>query len=186
MAAPQDDMLQLTQEDADYVESLLIANEKLITVTMYNMLGENYNYLLEEAVSDLFVLTCEKVEILKKHQSPQAWLVVSAKYIALNLIKKHKKEQGFIPLDNGYDKVDGTSVFEDAVYNIWLENKVPQKLIQTLAPREREIYELLYIQNKKPKDIAKELGISVSAVNNAHKCIRDKIKKAIKEQKFLI
>lgn len=174
----------LTAEDALFIEQLIEQNLKYIKNIIYNTLGANNRYLAEDTINEFFMLMCEKAEILKTHVCPKAWILVAAKHTAQGMINKHKKDSLSVSFDEVSYELGETDVFEDAVYEIWLENKVPEKLIAKLTKREREIYQKIYIENKKPKETAKELNISVNAVHNIHKNLRDKIKDDIKRKKF--
>ena len=114
--------------------------------------------------------------------------------VAKNNIKNAKNDPKFKEMKDAfkrfYEENKTTSaqeekdIFEEAVYEIWLESKVPEKLIANLTKREREVYHKIYIENKKPKEAAKELELSINAVNNIHKNLRDKIKDDVKRKNF--
>ncbi len=174
----------LTQEDACFIEKLIKENLSSIKNTIYNTLGQQYKYLAEDTVNELYLLMCRKIEILKNHDCPKAWLIVASKRVSQGMINKQKREMPTVSPENISRHIGKSDIFEDAVYDIWLENKVPEKLISRLTKREREIYHKIYIENKEPNDIAKELNISASSVRNIHKNLRDKIKDDIKRKNF--
>lgn len=174
----------LTKEDALFIEQLIEQNGKYINNIIFNTLGPNNQYLAKDAVSEFYLLMCEKIDTLRTHPSPKGWILVAAKHTAQGMIAKYKKDSLSVSLDEVSYELGETDVFEDAIYEMWLENKIPEKLIANLTKREREVYCKIYIDNKKPKVVAQELNISVNAVHNIHKNLRDKIKDDIKRKNF--
>lgn len=184
MKRKQNSAKPLSREDAKYIESLLKENENAINTTIYNTLGHTYKAMAEDAIGELCLLMCERIETLKTHECPKAWLIVSAKFVALGLIRKQNKETDAISLDNIIAGTKGTEVFDEVLYAIWLENKAPEKLIATLSKRESEVYRKIYIEKKTVKETAKELDITENTIRNVHKNLRDKIVNAIKRNNF--
>lgn len=174
----------LTKEEADFVEKLITDNEKHIKNVVFNTLGAENRQLAEDCINDFYLLMCEKVEILKNHPCPKAWILVAAKHTAQGCISRRKKDISSVSMDEIAEESSDDDVFEDTVYAIWLENKVPERIIESLTKRERELYYKIYIENKKPKEAAKELDISVSTVHNIHKNMKEKIKNRVKEKNF--
>ena len=174
----------LTKSDAQFIADLIERYESNIKNVIYGMLGSNKRYLAEDAISEVYLLMCKKIEVLKAHTCPKAWILVASKHVAQGILTKDRKEISAVPLETVENYIGGADVFEDAVYEIWLENKVSEKLIAKLTKREREVYHKLYIEGKKPKEAASELNISTNAVNNIHKNLRDKIKYDIKTKNF--
>lgn len=174
----------LTQEDACFIEKLIEENMHDIKNVIYNTLGQQYRYLAEDTVNELYLLVCQKVDILKAHDCPKAWLLVASKRVSKGMINKQKREMPSVSPENISLYMGKSDIFEDAVYDIWLENKVPEKLISRLTKREQEIYHKIYIENKKVKDVATELNITDNAVRNIHKNLRDKIKDDINQKNF--
>ena len=177
-------IIVLTKDDSLFIEQLIEQNGKYINNIIYNTLGPNNKYLAKDAISELYLLMCEKIDTLRTHPSPKGWILVAARRTAQGMIAKYIKDTLSVSLDDVLYELSETDVFEDAIYEIWLENKVPEKLIAHLTKREREIYCKIYIENKKPKIVAKELKISINAVHNIHKNLRDKIKDDIKRKNF--
>ena len=174
----------LTKYDALFIERLIEQNSKYINNIIYNTLGADNQYLAKDTISEFHLLMCEKIGTLKTHPSPKGWILVAAKHTAQGMIAKYKKDSLSVSLDEVSYKLGETDIFEDSIYEIWLENKVPEKLIAHLSKREREVYCKIYIDGKKPKVVAKELNISINAVHNIHKNLRDKIKNDIKRKNF--
>lgn len=179
-----DSKIALTKEESYFIEKLIKDNQKHIKNVIINTLGPENRYLAEDTINELYLLMCKKTDILKTHPCPKAWILVASKHTAQGMISKHKKDLFIVPIERLSHERGMDDVFEDAVYEIWLENKVPEKLIAHLTKREREVYLKIYIENKRPKEVAEELDISVNCVNNIHKNLRDKIKDDIKRKNF--
>lgn len=179
-----DHLKPLSTDDVNFVRSIIEENEKCINVTVYNTLGRLYSYLAEEAVSEVYLLACRKVDVLRRHECPKAWLIVAARHVSQTLIRTHKNDLLNVEIEEAENIKSNDDVPEDAVYRIWLENKIPEKLIGSLTKREKEVYIKLYIEERTPKQAAEELGITANAVNNVHKNIRDKIKYAVSQKNF--
>lgn len=184
MNKKQERTAKLSPEDSKFLQALIEANEKVINITIYNALGEQYTYLAEDAVAQLYLLACEKIDVLRAHECPKAWLIVAAKLTAKSIIKKHITELSHVFTADPPELSADDNVFEEAVYSIWLQNKVPEKLIAMLTKREKEVYNKLYIENKTAKQAAAELGTTVNLINNVHKNLRGKIKNAINQKNF--
>ncbi len=184
MNKKRESKIVLTQEDACFIEKLIEENLRHMKNVIYNTLGQEYKYLAEDTINELYLLMCQKINILKAHTCPKAWLLVASKRVSQGMINKQKREMPSIPPEQASRHIGKSDIFEDVVYDIWLEDKVPEKLISHLTKREREIYHKIYIENKKPKDIAKELNITANAVRNIHKNLRDKIKDDIELKNF--
>ena len=184
MKRKQKSVKPLSPMDAKYIEDLFKEHGKEIRVTIVNVLGHENASLIEDAVGDLCLLMCEKIEKLKSHTSPVAWLTIASRFIALNLRRNQNKYNDLIPLDGVRIKSNGAEIFDEVQYAIWLEEDVPQKLMKMLTKRETDIYQKIYVEEKRVKDVAKELGITENTVRNLHKRLRDKIVNAINENKF--
>ncbi len=178
------DSIRLTKQDAKFIEDLIIQCESHIKNVVYGMLSADKRYLAEDIISELHLLMCKKVDTLKTHPSPKAWALVAARHVTQGAVAKNRKNANNVPLEEVESYIGTADVFEDAVYEMWLENKVPEKLIAKLSKREREIYQKIYIEEKQPQEVAVELDLSVNAVHNIHKNLRDKIKYDIEQKNF--
>jgi len=174
----------LSREDAKYIESLLSENQKAINTTIYNTLGKDYYSLAEDALGELCLLACEKIETLKTHVCPKAWLIIAAKLVSFDLIREKNREYKRVPLKDVLTTPEEPEVFEEVLYSIWTENHVPQKLLSLLTKQEAVVYSMIYKEGKTVKEIANELNIVENTVRNIHKHLRDKITDAIKRNIF--
>lgn len=165
--------LPLTETQKTFLETLISENKHYISNTVLNTLGSAFSFLYEDCISELYLLACLKISIAESHPNPDAWIIVCARLTAYTVMQQHRRNAVTAPLEEALP--DGANVFDEALYNIWLENNAPLKLINTLAARERQVYNLIYIKGTKPEDVAKLLGISHSTVRNIRKQLKDKI-----------
>ena len=147
----QNKKFHLTTEESGYIEELIIRNEFIIRAEVRSVLQEKFEQIGEDCISELYLLACEKIEVLKQHENPDGWIIVASRNIAHNMARKHNtllnrtrdEEITNISLED--------DVFEDAVYSIWMTNGAIEKLLDTLTPHERKVYELIYIKHLKSK-----------------------------------
>lgn len=184
MAKKENERRPLTPEEAARLEALLTKRIYVIRHTVLNILSPDFRYLVDDCVNEVLLLACKKAEILLCHENPGGWLVIASKYVAHKMRRKHLPEQRNVPIDELRDTLHSGTVFEDLVFEEWKKKKIPELLISRLTPREREIYDLLYIQKKTPKTVAEELHISVSTVRNIKKSIEDKIRYDVENHNF--
>lgn len=170
-----------TPEGKSLIEKLILENKTLIRRTVQNTLGSEYAYLAEEAVSELYLLACEKQSVIEAHPCPRAWLVVAARHVSQGLVKKHSADTLTVPIDERKACTAKDGVYNEVLYKIWLENKLPEKLLATLTDKERAVYYTYYIEKKKPKQIAAELGIPTSSVYGIRNRLKEKIEEKIKK-----
>lgn len=174
----------LTADEAKYIEDLIIRNEYIIRAEVRSILRENFRLIGEDCIGEIYFLACKKIAVLKKHENPDAWIAVASKKVAQNMGRKHNtllkhttsEELGDVGIEN--------NVFEDALYNIWMENGSINKLLDTLTPHERDIYDLIFKMRLPTKEAAKLMGCSDSTIRNTVAAIKRKIKNAI-ETKLL-
>lgn len=174
----------LSKDDSELLRRLIEENEKTTRKIIYSTLGKLYSYVAEEAIAELYLLACEKIDIIKTYRSPKAWLFVASKLVAQGMIKKHKKDLLAVDYDALTETSSSDDVFEEALFAIWIEDKVPEKLIASLTKREREVYYKLYIEKKSLAEAAEELGVKRNLINNVHRNLRDKIKDSVKRKNF--
>ena len=172
----------LTSEECDYIEKLIIKNESILRSVIRSALGERFDQLGEECMSDLYLLMCEKINKLKNHENPDGWIVVAAKNIALNAIRKHNTQLKHTSAEERIDIPVEDNVFESALYNIWLKDGVIEKLLDKLTPHEREVYNYLYRKRLPSKKVAELMGVSHSTIRNINANIKRKIKREMNEK----
>lgn len=162
-----------------FIEELVVKNKVIILRTVQNVLGKEYAYLAEDAVGDVYLLACEKAYVLKSHPCPGAWLTVAARYVALSLIRNQNAQVPTVPLNEYSAKSDKDNVYNEVLYRIWLENKLPEKILASLSNDEMAVYLKLYVENKKAKTAIEELQLPKSTFYSIRNRMEEKIKEKI-------
>lgn len=166
----------LSSEDCDYIEKLILKNEAIVRAVIRSALGEKFDQIGEDCISELYLLACTKIDLLKKHENPVGWLVVASRNITLNALRKHNTRLSRASDEEISHIRAKDNVFESALYNIWLKDGAIDKLLATLTPHEKEIYDYLYRKRLPAKKVAEIMGLSDSTIRNINAGIRKKIK----------
>lgn len=175
---------RLTADEAEYIKDLIIRNQYVIKSEVRMILRDKFEQIGEDCISEIYFLACKKISVLKKHEKPDAWIALASRKVAQNMARKHNtllKNSTNVEITDIVVKDD---VFEDALYNIWMENGAIDMLLNTLTPHEHEIYSLIYKKRLSSKEVAKIMGVSDSTVRNIVATIKRKIKTAIKTKLF--
>lgn len=174
----------LSSEEAARLENILIDRIHIIRYAIVKVFGVTYDYLVDDCVGEVLLLACKKSDILLNHSNPGGWLVNASKNVAYNMIRKYQNDTKNVPIDDLLTVSSPEDVFEDMIFEDWIDKRVPDLLLSRLTNREREIYDMLFVQKKAPQEIADELHISVSTVRNIKKSIVDKIKNDVYTHNF--
>lgn len=174
--------IRLSPEEAVFVQELLTRNNKLIRIAVRSVLGGFYKDLGEDCLGEISLLVIQKIKMLTTHENPDGWVVVASKKVAANLARREytrlKNTKNEMPPDV---PTDSDAVYQEALYDIWLESNGIEKLLGALTPREKEVYELLYIKRLTPKQASATLGIGYSTVRTIESTIKSKLKQEIKK-----
>lgn len=184
MKTNEKEVFRLTSDEAEYIKDLIIKNEHIIRAKVRSILQDKYGQLGEDCISEIYLLACKKIAVLKKHGNPDGWIMVAASRIAQNMARKHNtlmKNSTDVEIT---DVSAAVHVFEDALYDIWMEEGSIDKLLNTLTPHEREIYDLIFKKRLSSKEAAILMGISDSTIRNTVAKIKRKIKNAIETELF--
>ncbi len=176
--------LRLTADEAEFIKDLIIRNESVIRAVVRSELHEDFDLLGEDCVAEIYLLACKKVAVLKNHENPEGWLSVASRRVAQNVKRKNATISEHYIDTEVTDIAGKNDIFEEALYNVWIENGSIDKLLGVLTPREREIYELVYKKRIKSNEAANILGVSDSTVRNTAASIRRKIKDAAKDMLY--
>lgn len=84
MNIKKDNPQKLSSEESEFLEQLLIKEQSVILNILKCKLGEMYDDLRDECVSEICWLAVHKVDVLMNCTYPDMWLATSTKYIALN------------------------------------------------------------------------------------------------------
>lgn len=166
----------LSTAQREFVEKLINENQTSVNAIVRNVLGTVNGYMLEDCISEIYLLLCKKISLLEKHPNPKAWLYVAAKMMARTVIFKNKNDNNNVPLEFlGSTTRDPT--YDEVAYHIYLESDVNKKILEKLTYREAQVYEKIFLQKKSVKEVANELHISESAVRTHKMAVKEKIAK---------
>jgi len=115
----------------------------------------------KEIVHDVFINFWEKREDIDPNKSIKSYLFTSVHNRCLNYIRDHKKFVEYtddlkVDIDAGWDS-------SDKMIEIELEEKI-NKALDSLPEKCRQIFTMSRFEDKKYKEIAEELGISIKTV----------------------
>lgn len=138
-------------------------------------------FLAEEITQEVFINIWTTRERLTGVESFNSYLIVIAKNVASNHLKKYALDRiisGKIANKTGKSyEVNDDREQEDALI------KIHHDAIDTLSPQQRKVYTLHYIKGLKNKEIADALGISIYTVKEylkiASKSVRDYVGKRV-------
>lgn len=177
-------MQTLSSKESEFLQQLLTKEQSAILRIIKNTLGELYDNLKDDCLSDVFWLTVQKIKLLMKYQYPDRWLARSTKLVVMNVINSRNRQcakTADIDVDNVAFSED---ISELAIYNIWMEQDAYNALKRELTKRELQVMELMCEQDKTLQEIAKELNITQTTVRNIKKSIKDKYRYAIQNKLF--
>jgi RNA polymerase sigma-70 factor (ECF subfamily) len=128
----------------------------------------------EDIVQDVFIKIWNERENINEQKSFNGYVFTIAKNCMIDYYRKYSREKA--PLLDAYitkiTKENPEDIFVDKEKQLNL-----QEAINKLLPQQKKIHQLHYEQKKPLNDIAKEMNISLSAVQNA---INKMIKKVYK------
>ena len=58
---------KLSDENKSYLRAIIMENEKYIKFAVTNTLGPLFRYLADDAVGELYLLACQKVDVIKTY-----------------------------------------------------------------------------------------------------------------------
>ncbi|MGB1039537.1 MAG: RNA polymerase sigma-70 factor [Flavobacteriales bacterium] len=158
-------------DQSNILEGLKLKDEKsfeLLFKTHYESLVRFvYKYLndieeSEEIVQDTFYTLWEKSETITIQSSIKSYLFQAARNKSLNSIKhrnvKQKYADAVLNSDSEFSE-EGSMEMEE------LQDKINEAL-EMLPPKCRQVFELSRFEEKKYREIAEELNISIKTVEN--------------------
>jgi DNA-binding CsgD family transcriptional regulator len=175
---------KLSVEEREFLDRLLSKSHAAITYTMKKHLGDMYNDLCDDCLSDIYWLAVNKVSDMIKLNKPEKWLIGATKILSANIKRVRCRQLNQISLESIEDIECSDDLFEIVLHNIWMEQDAYNYLKRELTKRELEVFELMFEQRKACVEISKELDISESTVWNIRKNIKDKYRYAIKNKLF--
>lgn len=174
----------LSTEESARLGNLIWEHRNLICKAISNRLNKHTYYLLEDCEAEVLALASEAGADLLYHPNPAGWFVLTAKNVVYNVLRKERKACDMTSQKTIEEVSDSEDLLEDIVYEDWLKQGVIEELLSRLSPREREVYELLFVRGFSIKEAAEELHIQESTLRSTKKNLIDKIKRDIKSYNF--
>lgn len=138
---------------------------------------------IQEILSDVFFIFWKKADALEKDIKVKSYLIG----ITRNLIKKKYAHYNIDYEFESFDDIQNELYSNiDVINNLETANKIEivEEVLNSIKDQEKEIFIMFYYQNKKVKDIAKKLNISVSKVKVTLHRLRKLAKKKLKERGY--
>ncbi|MBQ6265746.1 MAG: sigma-70 family RNA polymerase sigma factor [Clostridia bacterium] len=136
----------------------------------------------DDCVQDAFLVLQKKLSEGETVENPRAFLYRTAD----NFVKRRREEKAksakrSVPLEFAENtatvEYDYLRAVDETDYDLLAE-----KLINTLTPNEKQLYDLRYRQKNEVNQIAGSLGISPAAVSMRLMRLRDKVKQIVYEK----
>lgn len=173
----------LSQEELEQISNILMQNRYIIQRHIMLILGSELKDLLDDCISDISLAAFRSGSELIDHPNVVGWLIRTSKNCAFNAKRKYFLEN-HLPYDQVGEKPSDLNVFEDVIFSDWMNKGVKEELLSRLAPREQEVYRMLFVEHMSISAVAESLHVKESTVRNIKKHLMDKIKKDIKEHNF--
>lgn len=125
--------------------------------------------LAENLVQDTFLILWNKKESLREDTNLNAWLYTVARNHCLKKLRDDKTRQSLFI--SGEDKklelelnIDALSALDTSELTFIEIQRIVDETLINLSPQCRQVFEMSRFSNKKNKEIAEELNITVKAV----------------------
>jgi RNA polymerase sigma-70 factor (ECF subfamily) len=126
--------------------------------------------LAENMVQDTFLTLWNKRKDLKADSNLSAWLYTVARNICLKKLRDDKFKKAFFSSDLNELELEinmaALASLDTSELTFCEIERIIENTLETLPTQCRKIFELSRFENKKNKEIAEELDISVKAVEN--------------------
>ena len=159
---------------SDFEKFQIYYDEYMAKVYAYINSRNNYNnQLAEDLTSEIFLKALEKFDTFSEEEgSFSAWIFRITKNHLIDHYrsKKNKKATSIEDLENVLQSKENTSKQAQSA----IEVAQLRKILETLAPRKREIISLKYLSGYNYKEIAEILGEEENSVRvTAHRTLKE-------------
>ena len=156
--------------------------EKLFTYCLKRLYDEQ---TAEDCVGEVFFRAYDSIDKLMDHPNPTGWLFKTAQLVLKEMIRKSNGRKRIIVLidtfetfetvtpqdrDNSYSKIPERSIAE-AKYRI----------ISSLNERDRELYELIYVNKLAPSILSERTGRPIPTLRVQKSRLKEKLIKMVRE-----
>lgn len=159
------------------IETVIKEYSGYVYTTVINMSNSILsNEDIEEIISDVFFIFWKNKDKLKNNDKVNFYLAGIAK----NLLKeKYRKQKENLNVDD-YENYLSNNKNLDEIYEEKVQMKIINNRLNLLNDEDRKIFRLFYYNNKKTKEIAKELNINEITIRSRLHRIKKQIKKDLK------
>lgn len=157
--------LQLDNDNKAFFSRLYETYEKKMYFVAMNVCGNQW--IAEDAVHDAFFKAANHIDELRTFPERRvaAWLMVVCKNSALDILRK---EARYVPTPDNIEDITFESPETQFEYSELVS------AIKALAPEQRTLLELKYIEGRSHSEIAKAFGISNTAARlRVHRAKQD-------------
>lgn len=168
-------------EDGLNIEDVIKTYNNYIYTIIKKLITNNED--IEEILSDVFIILWNNYYKLEENTKVKPYLVGITK----NLIRKKYRNYNYENIIQNIDETENEIIDNCDVLKLVEENeksKIISEIIDNMKKEEKQIFIMFYYQNKKIKDIAKNLNISVSKVKITLYRLRNLVKKKFKERGY--
>jgi RNA polymerase sigma-70 factor (family 1) len=124
----------------------------------------NEQGLAEDVLEDCFVKLWEKRMTIEGAATIKPYLYTAVRNTCFNLLNREKHKSRYITHFKNTEEQFETDVTQKI---ITAESKQQvYKAIETLPPKHRKLIKMIYLEEKKLKEVASELNLSLSTVKN--------------------
>lgn len=174
----------LSPADSARLSDLIWTHRNAIQRILFDILHPEFSHLIEDCESEVMLIAVEHATELLSHPGPTGWFILTAQNAARNARRKEiTRIQNYASVQEFEFKTDRDPL-ENILFDEWIKNGVPDQLLSRLTPREREVYDLFFVEGKSTREIAEQLQIRESTVRNIRKNIMDKIKYDVLNHNF--
>lgn len=132
----------------------------------------------EDCINEIFYAIWNNVEKFNPEKGSFAtWISAVSKYIILNYFRKLKNTM----FEESLDSTQMVNDFNTLDTIIALENEGFEEMISCLPEKDRELFRMLYLQEKSSTEISKCTGLKKEVVYNRMSRGKRKIKLSLKE-----
>lgn len=181
--------MKTQDENKDVYEQVLLENyeqlERIATRRLQSCRSE-----IQDAVSRVTVAYYEKIRSGDPPQYPKAWLYgtldITIKMIYSEINRKKQFEESLDAIEpESHVLIVDKDVVEDIINDQFSDeriNKMKDELIDELRASEKELYNSIYKEKKKHREIAAENGNTSFAVKQSHFRLVRKLRKKAKQK----
>ena len=152
----------------------------------YNMINSYIDY--EDFLQQTLYIFLKRKSFDESYNvKPFTFICVVVKNEALQIIKKYNSPKRFIPKDKllSTDYINNDDGFNENTIAIaeideskFIMNDMLEKIKEKLSPSQAEVFYYL-INDYKPREVAKILGVTPNSVAKKYQAIRDKARKTL-------